>query len=69
VTRRVDDEDVRAARLLDAQGNRHWRKRIVRAGPNTLQPYRKKLFAHVTELSRQAGWEFGGTIAGLLDLG
>jgi Xaa-Pro aminopeptidase len=75
----VDDEDIRAARLLDAQGKaaglfaeigtrgiirpgvtevqasdeirdlaadmfggeRHWHKRIVRAGPNTLQPYRK----------------------------
>jgi Xaa-Pro aminopeptidase len=75
----VDDEDVRAARLLDAQGKaaelfeaieerqvivagitevqasdtirdlaadlfgmeRHWHKRIVRAGPNTLKPYRE----------------------------
>ena len=75
----VDDEDVRATRLLDAQDkaaalfaeigtrgvirpgvtevrasdeirdlaadmfgvDRHWHKRIVRAGPNTLQPYRK----------------------------
>ncbi len=112
---------------------RHWHKRIVRAGPNTLQPYRKnppdriigaddiafcdfgpifekweadfgrtyvlgddpvkaslrdalpvvwaagreyfdthpdvtgeELFAHVTELSEQAGWEFGGEIAGHL---
>lgn len=73
------DEDVRAARLLDAQAKaaelfdaverqglirpgareveasdairdlaaemfgveRHWHKRIVRAGPNTLQPYRR----------------------------
>jgi Xaa-Pro dipeptidase len=112
---------------------RHWHKRIVRAGENTLQPYRKKppdrqiaeddivfcdfgpiferweadfgrtfvlgddprklalrdalpqiwhagrayfdahpavtgaeLFDHVVELSRAAGWEFGGTIAGHL---
>ncbi|MET0700851.1 MAG: M24 family metallopeptidase [Mycobacterium sp.] len=112
---------------------RHWHKRIVRAGENTLQPYRKtppdrqiaaddilfcdfgpiferweadfgrtyvlgddadklalrdalpqvwnagrdyfethpdvtgaELFAHVVELSRDAGWEFGGTIAGHL---
>jgi Xaa-Pro dipeptidase len=75
----VEDEDVRVARLLDAQANavvlfdevieqglisagvgertssdairdlaadmfgveRHWHKRIVRAGPNTLQPYRQ----------------------------
>ena len=75
----VEDEDVRAARLLDAQAkatelfaavetsgiiapgvsevqasnairdlaadafgvSRHWHKRIVRAGPNTLQPYRE----------------------------
>ncbi len=75
----VEDEDVRAARLLDAQAkaaelfaaieprgiiaagvreveasnairdlaadmfgvDRHWHKRIVRAGPNTLQPYRQ----------------------------
>src|ERR1700753_4274443 len=79
MARRIDDEDVRAARLLDAQDkaaalfaeieprgllrpgvteveasdairdlaadmfgvDRHWHKRIVRAGPNTLQPYRK----------------------------
>jgi Xaa-Pro aminopeptidase len=78
-SRLVEDEDVRAARLLDAQAkaaelfaaieprgiiapgvreveasdairdlaaemfgvDRHWHKRIVRAGPNTLQPYRK----------------------------
>ncbi len=111
----------------------HWHKRIVRAGPNTLEPYREdppdrvivaddivfcdfgpifedweadlgrtfvigddpiklrlceslppvwdagraffdghpdvtgeQLFAHVCELSDQAGWEFGGTIAGHL---
>ena len=75
----VEDEDLRAARLLDAQAkaaelfaaigpraiiaagvgeveasnairdlaadmfgvDRHWHKRIVRAGPNTLQPYRQ----------------------------
>jgi len=73
----VEEEDVRAARLLDAQAraaelfaaieprgiivpgarevgasdairdlaaemfgvDRHWHKRIVRAGPNTLEPY------------------------------
>ncbi len=113
--------------------NRHWHKRIVRAGENTLQPYRKnppdrlitdddivfcdfgpifdrweadfgrtfvlgddagkhalrddlprvwakgqeyfeshqdvtgaELFAHVVELSRNAGWEFGGPHAGHL---
>ena len=85
---------------------RWWHKRIVRAGPNTLQPYAEnppdlvlggdplklairdalpeiwaagrewfethpgitgeELFAHVAELSGQAGWEFGGTIAGHL---
>ena len=112
---------------------RHWHKRIVRAGENTLQPYREnppdrkiadddivfcdfgpifdrweadfgrtfvlgddagrhalcddlplvwakgreyfdshpdvtgaELFTHVVELSRDAGWEFGGTIAGHL---
>jgi Xaa-Pro aminopeptidase len=77
--RLVEDEDMRAARLLDAQAEaaelfaaieprgiiapgvreveasnairdlaaemfgvgRHWHKRIVRAGPNTLQPYRE----------------------------
>ena len=76
--RLVEDEDLRVARLLDAQAkaaelfaaigpadiiapgvreveasdairdlaadmfgvSRHWHKRIVRAGPNTLQPYR-----------------------------
>jgi Xaa-Pro dipeptidase len=79
MTKFVDDEDVRATKLLDAQDkaaalfaeietrgiirpgitevqasdeirdlaadqfgvDRHWHKRIVRAGPNTLQPYRK----------------------------
>jgi Xaa-Pro aminopeptidase len=113
--------------------SRHWHKRIVRAGPNTLQPYNEnppnrvigaddivfcdfgpifdeweadfgrtyvlgddpiktalrdalpvvwqagqdffnrnpdvtgaQLFAHVVELSAQAGWEFGGEIAGHL---
>lgn len=113
--------------------DRHWHKRIVRAGPNTLEPYRQnppdrvigrddivfcdfgpifedweadfgrtfvlggdpvklrlrdalpvvweagreffatspditgeQLFAHVKQLSEQAGWEFGGTIAGHL---
>ncbi len=169
--KRVNDEDVRTARLLDAQGkaaelfaeisglelvrpgvtevqasdairdlaadmfgvDRHWHKRIVRAGPNTLQPYRKnppnrtlgaddivfcdfgpvfeqweadfgrtfvlggdpvkqrlrddlpvvwragreffdqqpevtgeQLYAHMTGLAEQAGWEFGGEIAGHL---
>jgi Xaa-Pro aminopeptidase len=167
----VEDEDVRIARLLDAQAKaaelftevenrgliapgtgerqasdairdlaadmfgvgRWWHKRIVRAGPNALQPYREnppdrligaddivfcdfgpifeeweadfgrtfvlgddpaklairdalpliwdagrdwfethpgitgeELFAHVVQLSEQAGWEFGGTIAGHL---
>jgi hypothetical protein len=142
VAERVEDEDVRVARLLDAQAKaaelfadvetrgliapgigerqasdairdlaadmfgigRWWHKRIVRAGPNTLQPYQEnppdrvigaddiafcdfgpifwdagrewfethpditgdELFAHVVELSREAGWEFGGTIAGHL---
>jgi Xaa-Pro aminopeptidase len=167
----IEDEDVRAARLLDAQAKaaelfaaveargliapgvreseasdairdvaaqllgveRHWHKRIVRAGPNTLEPYRQnppdrviaaddivfcdfgplfedweadfgrtfvlgedsaklrlrdalpvvwdagrtyfdaypditgaQLFAYVVEQAEQAGWEFGGTIAGHL---
>lgn len=167
----IEDEVVRAARLLDAQAkavelfaavearglivpgvreveasdairdlaaelfgvDRHWHKRIVRAGANTLEPYRQnppdrvigaddivfcdfgpifedweadfgrtfvlgedpvklrlrdalpvvweagraffdahvdvtgaQLFAHVVELAEQAGWEFGGTIAGHL---
>ena len=171
MTKFVDDEDVRATRLLDAQDkaaqlfaeigtrpisrpgvtvvqpsdeirdlaadmfgvDRHWHKRIVRAGPNTLQPYRKnppdreiaaddiafadfgpvfeqweadfgrtfvlgddpvkqrlrdalpvvwqagweyfreapqvtgaQLYAHMVELGEQAGWEFGGEIAGHL---
>jgi Xaa-Pro aminopeptidase len=171
MTKFVDDEDVRATRLLDAQNkaaalfaeigtrgiirpgvtevrasdeirdlaadmfgvDRHWHKRIVRAGPNTLQPYRKnppdreigaddiafadfgpvfeqweadfgrtfvlgddpvkqrlrdalpvvwqagweyfrnepevtgaQLYAHMVELGEQAGWEFGGEIAGHL---
>jgi Xaa-Pro aminopeptidase len=167
----IEDEEVRAARLLWAQAqavelfaaverrgvikpglsevegsnairdlaaemfgvSRHWHKRIVRAGPNTLEPYRRsppdrviaeddivfcdfgpifeeweadlgrtfvlgddpvkralcdalpvvweagryffesrpevtgeQLFAHVTQLAAQAGWEFGGEIAGHL---
>jgi Xaa-Pro aminopeptidase len=171
MTRRVDDEDVRATKLLDAQDKaaqlfaeigtrgiirpgvtevqasdairdlaadmfgveRHWHKRIVRAGPNTLQPYQKnppdreigaddiafadfgpifeaweadfgrtfvlggdpvkqrlrddlpvvwqagreyfrrqpdvtgeQLYAHMVGLAEQAGWEFGGEIAGHL---
>jgi Xaa-Pro aminopeptidase len=79
VTTLVEDEEARAARLLDAQAkavelfaaieprglikpgvreieasnairdlaaemfgvSRHWHKRIVRAGPNTLQPYKE----------------------------
>src|ERR1700759_4097863 len=79
MAKRVNDEDIRAERLLDAQNKaaalfaeietrgiirpgvtevqasdeirdlaadmfgvkRHWHKRIVRSGPNTLQPYRK----------------------------
>jgi Xaa-Pro aminopeptidase len=171
MARRIGDEDVRAAKLLDAQDkaaalfaeieprglvrpgvteveasdairdlaagmfgvDRHWHKRIIRAGPNTLQPYRKnppnreitaddivfadfgpifeeweadfgrtfvlgddpvkhrlrddlpvvwrsgreffdqqpdvtgeQLYAHMVELGEQAGWEFGGEIAGHL---
>lgn len=167
----VEDETVRAERLLDAQAKavelfeavvdrgilapgvreteasaairdlagelfgirRYWHKRIVRAGVNTLQPYREnppdrvlaeddivfadfgpifeefeadfgrtyvlgddpvkhrlrdtlpvvfdagrayfaarpditgaELYAHMVELAREAGWEFGGTIAGHL---
>lgn len=166
-----DDEDVRAAKLIDAQAKaaelfeatgerglitpgvtetaasdavrdlaaemfgvtRHWHKRIIRAGPNTLQPYRKnppdrviteddivfadfgpifeeweadfgrtfvlgddpvklrlrdalpvafdagrayfeahpgitgeQLFSHVKGLAQEAGWEYGGPIAGHL---
>jgi Xaa-Pro aminopeptidase len=120
-----------AAELLGVE--RHWHKRIVRAGPNTMQPFRanppdrvigaddiafcdfgpifeqweadfgrtyvlgddpvkhrlrdslapvwaagraafeadpditgEQLFAQVVELSEQAGWTFGGTIAGHL---
>jgi Xaa-Pro aminopeptidase len=141
VTELTRDEEVRAQKLLDAQAkaadlfgvSRYWHKRIVRAGPNTLQPYRQnppdrilgeddiafcdfgpifedweadfgrtfvigddpvkqqlraalpvifdagraffdshpdvtgeQLFDHVTVLAGQAGWEFGGTIAGHL---
>ena len=171
MAKRVNDEDIRAERLLDAQDKaaalfaeietrgiirpgvtevqvsdeirdlaadmfgveRHWHKRIVRAGPNTLQPYRKnppdreisaddiafadfgpvfeaweadfgrtfvlggdpvkarlrdalpvvwqagreyfrsqpevtgeQLYAHMVVLGGQAGWEFGGEIAGHL---
>lgn len=167
----VEDEDVRAARLLDAQSKaialfdeveqrgliragvsevtvsheirnlaadlfgveRHWHKRIVRAGPHTLQPYREnppdrlieaddiifcdfgpifeeweadfgrtfvlgddpakhalreslpvvwaagraffeatpqvtgeQLYAHMQQLAAEAGWQFGGSIAGHL---
>jgi len=167
----VEDEQIRAARLLEAQAkavelfdaiepsgiiapgvreteasnairdlaaemfsmSRHWHKRIVRAGPNTLQPYKEnppdreiaaddivfcdfgpifeqweadfgrtyvlggdpvklelrddlaviwaagrryfeehpditgaQLYDHMTVLAREAGWEFGGTIAGHL---
>jgi Xaa-Pro aminopeptidase len=167
----IEDEDVRAASLLEAQDravelfatveqreiitpgvseieasnairdlaadmfgvDRHWHKRIVRAGPNTLEPYRQnppdrviasddivfcdfgpifeeweadlgrtfvlgddpvkralcnalpvvwdagrtffeshpditgeQLFAHMEELAAEAGWEFGGEIAGHL---
>jgi Xaa-Pro aminopeptidase len=120
-----------AAEMFDV--DRHWHKRVVRAGPNTLQPYREnppdrlieaddvvfcdfgpifegweadfgrtfvlgddpvkhrlrddlpgvwqagreffdehldvtgeQLFAHMVQLSEQAGWEFGGSIAGHL---
>ena len=167
----IEDEGVRAARLLDAQAkaaelfaaieprgiivpgvreieasnairdlaaemfgvDRHWHKRIVRAGPNTLEPYRQnppdrvigaddivfcdfgpifeeweadfgrtyvlghdpvkirlrdalpvmfdrgrrffeehedvsgeQLYAHMVSLAGEAGWEFGGSIAGHL---
>jgi Xaa-Pro aminopeptidase len=167
----IEDEGVRAARLLDAQAkaaelfaaiepggiivpgvreieasnairdlaaemfgmDRHWHKRIVRAGPNTLQPYRQnppdrmiaaddivfcdfgpifeeweadfgrtyvlghdpvklqlrdalpvmfdagrrffeehedvsgeQLYAYMVGLAEEAGWEFGGSIAGHL---
>jgi hypothetical protein len=111
----VEDEDVRAARLLDAQAkaaelfaaieprgiiapgvreveasdairdlaadmfgvDRHWHKRIVRAGPNTLKPGRRffhehedvtgeQLYAYMTGLAEADGWTFGGTIAGHL---
>ena len=171
MTRLIEDEPVRAAKLLEAQAkaadlfaaveaqgllapgvtevqasdairdlaaemfgvSRHWHKRIVRAGANTLQPYRKnppnrtieaddivfcdfgpifeaweadfgrtyvlgddpvkaalrdalpvvwaagreyfeahpdvtgeQLYARVVELAGEAGWEFGGEIAGHL---
>ncbi|HEX3781876.1 MAG TPA: M24 family metallopeptidase [Pseudonocardiaceae bacterium] len=171
MTELIEDEDVRAERLLDAQAKavelfaavekrgllapgvrevevsdairdlaadmfgvrRHWHKRIVRAGANTLQPYREnppdrtieaddivfcdfgpifeeweadfgrtfvlgddqtklrlrddlpviwdagrryfeanqdisgqQLYAHVVELARAAGWEFGGAHSGHL---
>jgi len=116
VTRRglVEDEGVRAARLLDAQAkaadlfapiaprriiapgvreieasdavrdlaaemfgvSRHWHKRIVRAGPNTLEPYKqnppdREITADdIVFLDFGAGeadgWTFGGTIAGHL---
>ena len=133
VSERTASDEIRdlAADLFGV--DRFWHKRIVRAGPNTLQPYREnppdrtieaddivfcdfgpifeqweadfgrtfvlgddpvkhalndalplvwnagrdyfqaqsditgeQLFAHVVELSRKAGWEFGGTIAGHL---
>jgi Xaa-Pro dipeptidase len=133
VSERQASDTIRdlAAELFDV--DRHWHKRVVRAGPNTLQPYRQnppdrvidaddivfcdfgpifegweadfgrtfvlgddpvkrrlrddlpviwqagrdyfeahpdvtggQLFAHVVALSEQAGWEFGGTIAGHL---
>jgi Xaa-Pro dipeptidase len=133
VTERALSDEIRdlAADLFGV--TRHWHKRIVRAGENTLKPYEKnppdreiaaddivfcdfgpiferweadfgrtfvlgddpvkhalcdalprvwqagrayfddhpdltgaELFDHVVELSRAAGWEFGGTIAGHL---
>ena len=133
VTERQASDAIRdlAAELFNV--DRHWHKRIVRAGPNTLQPYRQnppdrviaaddivfcdfgpifegweadfgrtfvlgddpakhalrddlpliwqagreffdshpdvtgeQLFDHVVELSEQAGWQFGGSIAGHL---
>jgi Xaa-Pro aminopeptidase len=171
VSELIEDENIRVARLLDAQAkaaemfgvveergliasgvrevqasnairdlaaemfgvDRYWHKRIVRAGPNTLEPYRhnppvrligdddiafcdfgpifeaweadfgrtfvlgsdpvkarlrdvlpvvwdagrdffethphvtgEQLFAYVSEVAEQAGWEFGGPIAGHL---
>src|SRR6202012_2597870 len=97
MTKFVDDEDVRATRLLDAQDkaaalfaeigtrgiirpgvtevrasdeirdlaadmfgvSRHWHKRIVRAGPNTLQPYRKKPPNRVIEADDIVFCDFG----------
>lgn len=133
VSERQASDTIRdlASELFDVE--RHWHKRVVRAGPNTLQPYRKnppdrvidaddivfldfgpifegweadfgrtfvlgddpdkhrlrrdlpviwqagrdyfeahpdvtggQLFDHMVALSEQAGWEFGGTIAGHL---
>lgn len=133
VSEREASDTIRdlAAELFNV--DRHWHKRIVRAGPNTLQPYRQnppdriiadddvvfcdfgpifegweadfgrtfvlgddpvkhrlrddlpevwqagrdffdnqpdvtgeQLFAHMVRLSEQAGWEFGGSIAGHL---
>ncbi|RDH77242.1 aminopeptidase P family protein [Mycolicibacterium moriokaense] len=130
--RQLSDE-IRDLAAAQFGVSRHWHKRIVRAGENTLQPYRQnppdrviadddivfcdfgpifeeweadfgrtfvlgddpgkralcddlpivfdkgrdyfeahpdvtgaELFDHVVQLSRDAGWEFGGTIAGHL---
>ncbi len=55
--------------------SRYWHKRIVRAGPNTLQPYRQNPPDRVIGEDDIAfcdfgpifeGWEYGGTIAGHL---
>jgi Xaa-Pro aminopeptidase len=40
-------------------GTRHWHKRIVRAGPNTLQPYRKNPPDRVIEADDIAFCDFG----------
>src|ERR1700748_1696064 len=105
---RVDDEDVRATKLLDAQDKAaalfaeietrgiirpgvtevqasdeirdlaadqfgvdwHWHKRIVRAGPNTLQPYRKNPPDRETAPAAMALADFGpGLPAGEADFG
>jgi len=133
VTERQASDAIRDLAAESFGVDRHWHKRIVRAGPNTLQPYRQnppdrtiadddivfcdfgpifdgweadfgrtfvlgddpvkhrlrndlptvwqagrdffdshpdvtggQLFDHVVDLAEQAGWEFGGTIAGHL---
>ena len=103
----VEDEDLRAARLLDAQAkvaelfaaieprriiaagvreveasnairdlaagmfgvDRHWHKRIVRAGPNMLQPYRQNPPDRVITADDIVFCDFGPVFEELLDLG